>query len=75
MLLVDEILAVGDAPFQKKCLDRIKFMQNEGRSIILVTHDTNTVAEFCDAAVVLDHGKLLAQGETKSVIAAYQAIP
>jgi ABC-2 type transport system ATP-binding protein len=50
-------------------------MQNEGRSIILVTHDTNTVAEFCDAAVVLDHGKLLAQGETKSAISAYQAIP
>ena len=75
LLLVDEILAVGDAPFQKKCLDRIKQMQNEGRSIILVTHDTNTVENFCDAAVVLDHGKLLAQGETKSVIAAYQALP
>jgi ABC-type polysaccharide/polyol phosphate transport system ATPase subunit len=50
-------------------------MQNEGRSIILVTHDTSTVENFCDAAVVLDHGKLLAQGETKSVIAAYQALP
>ena len=75
LLLVDEILAVGDAPFQKKCLDRIKQMQNEGRSIILVTHDTSTVENFCDSAVVLDHGKLLAQGETKSVIAAYQAIP
>jgi ABC-2 type transport system ATP-binding protein len=74
-LLVDEILAVGDAPFQKKCLDRIKQMQNEGRSIILVTHDTSTVENFCDAAVVLDHGKLLAQGETKSVVAAYQALP
>ena len=75
LLLVDEILAVGDAPFQKKCLDRIKQMQNEGRSIILVTHDTSTVENFCDSAVVLDHGKLLAQGETKSVIAAYQALP
>jgi N-acetyl-alpha-D-glucosaminyl L-malate synthase BshA len=70
-----EILAVGDAPFQKKCLDRIKQMQNEGRTIILVTHDTNTVAEFCDSAVVLDHGKLLAQGETKSVISVYQSLP
>ena len=69
------LYCVGDAPFQKKCLDRIKQMQNEGRSIILVTHDTNTVAEFCDVAVVLDHGKLLAQGETKSVISVYQAIP
>jgi ABC-2 type transport system ATP-binding protein len=75
LLLVDEILAVGDAPFQKKCLDRIKQMQNEGRSIILVTHDISTVENFCDSAVVLDHGKLLAQGDTKSAVAAYQALP
>jgi len=75
LLLVDEILAVGDAPFQKKCLDRIKQMQNEGRSIILVTHDTSTVENFCDSAVVLDHGKLIAQGETKKAIATYQALP
>ena len=75
LLLVDETLAVGDAPFQKKCLDRIIQMQNEGRSIILVTHDISTVENFCDSAVVLDHGKLLAQGETKSAIAAYQALP
>lgn len=75
LLLVDETLAVGDAPFQKKCLDRIIQMQNEGRSIILVTHDISTVENFCDSAVVLDRGKLLAQGETKSVIAAYQALP
>jgi len=75
LLLVDEILAVGDAPFQAKCLDRIKQMQNEGRSIILVTHDTNTVTNFCDSAVVLDHGKVLAQGDTESVVAAYQALP
>jgi ABC-2 type transport system ATP-binding protein len=74
LLLVDEILAVGDAPFQKKCLARIKQMQSEGRSIILVTHDTSTIENFCDAAVVLDHGKLLAQGDTKSVVAAYQAL-
>jgi len=75
LLLVDEILAVGDARFQAKCLDRIKQMQNEGRSIILVTHDTNTVTNFCDSAVVLDHGKVLAQGDTESVVAAYQALP
>ena len=75
LLLVDETLAVGDAPFQKKCLDRIIQMQNEGRSIILVTHDISTVENFCDSAVVLDHGKLLAQGDTKSVVAAYQALP
>ena len=75
LLLVDEVLAVGDEPFQKKCLDRIQNMQKEGRTIILVTHDTNTVAQFCDIAVALDHGTVLAKGDTTSVINAYRALP
>ena len=75
LLLVDEVLAVGDEPFQKKCLDRIQSMQKEGRTIILVTHDTNTVAHFCDTAVALDHGTVLAKGYTTSVINAYRALP
>ena len=75
LLLVDEVLAVGDEPFQKKCLDRIQSMQKEGRTIILVTHDTNTVAQFCDTAVALDHGIVLAKGDTTSVINAYRALP
>jgi ABC-2 type transport system ATP-binding protein len=75
LLLVDEVLAVGDEPFQKKCLDRIQSMQKEGRTIILVTHDTNTVAQFCNTAVALDHGTVLAKGDTTSVINAYRALP
>jgi ABC-2 type transport system ATP-binding protein len=75
LLLVDEVLAVGDEPFQKKCLDRIKLMQNEGRSIVLVTHSTETVKQFCDHAVALDHGKILAQGNTEEVTNAYLALP
>ena len=75
LLLVDEVLAVGDEPFQKKCLDRIQSMQKEGRTIILVTHDTNTVTHFCDTAVALDHGTVLAKGDTTSVINAYRALP
>ena len=75
LLLVDEVLAVGDEPFQKKCLDRIQSMQKEGRTIILVTHDTNTVAHFCDTAVALDYGTVLAKGDTVSVINAYRALP
>ena len=75
LLLVDEVLAVGDEPFQKKCLDRIQSMQKEGRTIILVTHDTNTVAQFCDTAVALDHGTVLAKGDTVSVINAYRTLP
>ncbi len=75
LLLVDEILAVGDAPFQKKCLDKIKEMQNEGRTIILVTHDSNTVQTFCDSAVMLDHGKLISQGDPIEVINTYSKLP
>jgi len=75
LLLVDEVLAVGDEPFQKKCLDRIKAMQNEGRTIILVTHNTDTVDEFCDYAVVLDHGKVLSKGNTKEVTEIYRNLP
>ncbi len=75
LLLVDEVLAVGDEPFQKKCLDRIQSMQKEGRTIILVTHDTNTVVHFCDTAVALNHGTVLAKGDTTSVINAYRALP
>ena len=75
LLLVDEILAVGDAPFQKKCLDKIKEMQNEGRTIILVTHDSNTVQTFCDSAVLLDHGKLISQGNPVEVVTTYSNLP
>ena len=75
LLLVDEILAVGDAPFQKKCLNKIKEMQNEGRTIILVTHDSNTVQTFCDSAVLLDHGKLVSQGNTVEVVTTYTNLP
>jgi ABC-2 type transport system ATP-binding protein len=75
LLLVDEILAVGDAPFQKKCLDKIKEMQNEGRTIILVTHDSNTVQTFCDSAVLLDHGKLISQGDPLKVVTTYSELP
>ena len=75
LLLVDEVLAVGDEPFQKKCLERIKSMQNEGRTIILVTNNTHTVDEFCDYAVVLDHGRVLSQGNTKEVTEIYRNLP
>src|SRR5450830_1951334 len=56
ILLVDEVLAVGDEPFQRKCLERIRGFQHEGRTIILVTHGLDQVAEFCDRAIVLEHG-------------------
>jgi len=62
ILLVDEVLAVGDEPFQRKCLDRIRQFQADGRTIILVTHALDTVAELCDRAVVLQNGNVIADG-------------
>ncbi len=60
ILLVDEVLAVGDEPFQRKCMDRIRSFQHEGRTIVLVTHGLDQVAELCDRAVVLEHGRVKA---------------
>ena len=63
ILLVDEVLAVGDEPFQRKCMDRIRGFQHEGRTIVLVTHSLETVADLCDRAIVLESGRVIADGE------------
>lgn len=62
ILVVDEVLAVGDERFQAKCLDRIGRFQDEGRSILLVTHQADQVRAVCDRALVLDDGQLIADG-------------
>ncbi len=62
LLLVDEILSVGDENFQRKCLDRVTSMRARGRTIILVSHDLNTVSKFADRCYVLDHGKVVFHG-------------
>ncbi|MBA3801459.1 MAG: ABC transporter ATP-binding protein [Acidimicrobiia bacterium] len=59
VLLVDEVLAVGDEVFQAKCISRIKQFQDEGRTIIFVTHDVETVRQICQRAIVLDHGQMV----------------
>ena len=62
VLVVDEVLAVGDERFQSKCMDRIRQFQQEGRTIMLVSHNADQVRALCDRAIVLDHGVLLANG-------------
>jgi ABC-2 type transport system ATP-binding protein len=64
LLLVDEVLAVGDEPFQRKCLEKIAQFQREGRSIVLVSHTLSQVRSLCDRVVVLDHGHVLHDGDT-----------
>ncbi len=62
LLLVDEILAVGDEPFQRKCMDKIHSFQSEGRTIIIVTHALEQVADLCNRAIVLEHGVMQIDG-------------
>jgi ABC-2 type transport system ATP-binding protein len=65
ILVVDEVLAVGDERFQAKCVDRISRFQEEGRTILLVTHNADQVRALCDRAVVLDGGHMIADGPTQ----------
>jgi len=62
LLLVDEVLAVGDEPFQQKCLEKIREFQAEGRTIVLVSHAPRQVEEMCDRVVVLNHGAMIFDG-------------
>jgi ABC-2 type transport system ATP-binding protein len=68
VLLIDEVLAVGDESFQRRCLDRIRRFQSEGRTIVLVTHALDVVREVCDDAVMLEHGKVHAIGAPDDVV-------
>jgi lipopolysaccharide transport system ATP-binding protein len=71
ILLVDEALAVGDTPFQSKCLDRIRKMQEAGVAIMLVSHSPNTIIEFCNRAVYIDQGQVIADGSCREVLERY----
>jgi ABC-type polysaccharide/polyol phosphate transport system ATPase subunit len=74
ILLVDEVLAVGDEGFQKKCLDRVGAMQKEGRTIVFVTHAMAFVQQICDHATLLDGGRMRASGDTEHVIREFRAV-
>jgi ABC-type polysaccharide/polyol phosphate transport system ATPase subunit len=71
VLLVDEVLAVGDQGFTLKCLDKFAEFRRRNRTILLVTHTLDLVEKFCDQALWLDKGKTRAEGEPKRVVAAY----
>ena len=71
ILLIDELLTVGDAYFQRKCIGRIESFIEEGRTLILVSHDLHAVRELCSRAVWLDEGRLRATGDARHVVDAY----
>ena len=71
ILLIDEVLAVGDASFQMKCLDRIRQFQKQGKTLLFVSHALETVEEFCDEVLLIHDGKMIMQGDPSDVIFNY----
>jgi ABC-2 type transport system ATP-binding protein len=70
IFLIDEVLAVGDEAFQRRCLDRVRRFQTEGRTIVLVSHALDTVREVCDRAVMLERGRVYTEGSPDQVVRA-----
>jgi ABC-type polysaccharide/polyol phosphate transport system ATPase subunit len=71
LLLIDEILAVGDAAFQEKCFQKIRAFRHAGKSLLCVSHAAGMVAELCDQAIWLDHGEMIMNGAISDVLEAY----
>jgi len=71
VLIIDEVLGVGDQDFSKKCLARIMRFRRDGKTILCVSHSLQTIQELCSRAIWLDHGRLVETGPVKEVIAAY----
>ena len=72
IMIMDEVLAVGDMAFQKKCLDKMRdAAKKEGRTVLYVSHNMNTIRQLCDRCVVLDKGKVVFEGDVEEAIAIY----
>jgi len=71
ILFIDEVLAVGDADFQKKCLGKMSELGHGGRTILFVSHSMPAVLRLCERALLLDHGRLVTAGPTQAVVRAY----
>jgi ABC-type polysaccharide/polyol phosphate transport system ATPase subunit len=75
ILLIDEVLAVGDAAFQKKCMDKLKEIKASGeKAIVFVSHDEGSMKSFCERAILLDHGKLSEDGSPEVVFKSYNQL-
>ena len=73
ILLLDEVLAVGDAGFQTKCRESLVNFQRAGKSILFVSHSAHQVLQLCERAIWIDHGEIVMQGEASRVVEAYGA--
>ncbi|HET6979221.1 MAG TPA: ABC transporter ATP-binding protein [Pyrinomonadaceae bacterium] len=73
ILLLDEVLAVGDAAFQAKCLDRIKELEKRGTTIVFISHDLGAVERLCDRVLLMKRGQVVKSGPAAEIVAAYQS--
>jgi ABC-type polysaccharide/polyol phosphate transport system ATPase subunit len=74
ILVVDEVLAVGDAEFQKKCLAKMSEVSSEGRTVLFVSHNLNAVQRMCPRTVLLQQGRLIADGPTEMILGTYLSL-
>jgi ABC-type polysaccharide/polyol phosphate transport system ATPase subunit len=74
ILIIDEILGVGDAGFREKCYERILLFRQRGKTIFFVSNDSGTVKQYCDRVILLHNGELIADGEPSHVLSRYQEI-
>ena len=74
ILLVDEILGVGDAEFRAKCTQRIAEFRQTGKTIVLVTHDMGAIRKMCNRAILLDHGTVFDDGPSAHVLSRYEEL-
>lgn len=73
ILLVDEILSVGDEPFQKKCLAKIRELHERGKTLVVVSHDLDMVSDICERGILIRNGKLQFDGPSKEAVAQMRA--
>ena len=74
VLLIDEILAVGDIPFQEKCMARIDDFRRRGKTIVFVSHDLGSVRKLCPRALLIHNGVVRIDGSTEQVLAEYEGV-
>lgn len=68
ILLIDEILSVGDEPFQRKCIQRVRELHSQGKTLVVVSHDLNMVSDLCERGIVIQGGKVRFDGDSKSAV-------
>ncbi|MCT1395314.1 ABC transporter ATP-binding protein [Microbacterium sp. p3-SID338] len=68
ILLIDEILSVGDEPFQRKCIQRVRELHADGKTLVVVSHDLNMVSDLCERGIVIQQGKVAFDGDSKHAV-------